>query len=181
MITLYKSLVIPILAHCSVLWSPSAVGLIQRLEEIQKSFLKQIKGTPKKYWQSLKQLKIYSLQRRRERYCIIYHWKILENRVPNINDAFKSKDHPRLGRMCISKYTGPNNTKLRDSTLTIKGAKLFNAMPKNIRNLKNIPVDKFKNALDTYLKTVPDEPQIRGYTGCRRVDSNSILDMKSLC
>ena len=45
----------------------------------------------------------------------------------------------------------------------------------------NIPVDKFKNALDTYLKTVPDEPQIRGYTGCRRVDSNSILDMKSLC
>ena len=97
------------LEYCSVLWSPSAVGLIQRLEEIQKSFLKQIKGTPKKYWESLKQLKIYSLQRRRERYCIIYHWKILENRVPNINDAFKSKDHPRLGRMCISKYTGIPN------------------------------------------------------------------------
>ena len=81
--------------------------------------------------------------------------------------------------MCISKYTGPNNTKQRDRILTIQGATLFNAMPKNIRNLKNIPVDKFKNALDTYLKTVPDEPQIRGYTG--RVYSNSILDMKSLC
>ena len=103
----------------------------------------------------------------------------MENLVPNINDGFKSKDHPRLGRTCISKYTGPNNTKLRDRILTIQGATLFNAMPKNIRNLKNIPVDKFKNALDTYLKTVPDEPQIRGYTG--RVDSNSILDMKSLC
>ena len=86
-----------------------------------------------------------------------------------------------IGRMCISKYTSPNNTKLWDSTLTIQGAKLFNAMPKNIRNLKNIPVEKFKNELDTYLKTVPDEPQIRGYTGCRRVDSNSILDKKSLC
>ena len=53
MITLYKSLVIPILKYCSVLWSPSAVELIQRLEEIQKSFLKQIKGTPKNYWESL--------------------------------------------------------------------------------------------------------------------------------
>ena len=181
MITLYKSLVIPILEYCSVLWSPSAVGLIQRLEEIQKSFLKQIKGTPQNYWESLKQLKIYSLQRRRERYRIIYTWKILENLVPNVNDCFKHKDHPRLGRLCVSKYAGPNNSRLRDSTLNIQGAKLFNAMPKNIRNLKNIPVEKFKNALDKHLQTIPDEPQIRGYTGCRRVDSNSILDMKSLC
>ena len=50
--------------------------------------------------------------------------------------------------MCVSKYAGPDNSRLRDSTLTIQGAKLFNAMQKNIRNLKNIPVDKFKNALD---------------------------------
>ena len=46
MITLYKSLVIPILEYCSVLWSPNAVGLIQRLEDIQKSFLRKINGTP---------------------------------------------------------------------------------------------------------------------------------------
>ncbi|MEM6738267.1 MAG: reverse transcriptase family protein, partial [Bacteroidota bacterium] len=181
MLTLYKSLVIPILEYCSVLWSPGSVGLIQRLEEIQKSFLKQIRGTSQNYWESLMQLKIYSLQRRRERYRIIYTWKILESIVPNINDSFKAKEHPRLGRMCVTKYIGPNNSKLRDSTLAIQGAKLFNAMPKCIRNLKNVPVDKFKTALDKHLKTIPDEPQIRGYTGCRRVDSNSILDMKSLC
>ena len=87
-----------------------------------------------------------------------------------------------LGRMCVTKYIGLNNSKLCDScALAIQGAKLFNAMPKCIRNLKNVPVDKFKTALDKHLKTIPDEPQIRGYTGCRRVDSNSILDMKSLC
>ena len=72
MITLYKSLVIPILEYCLVLWSPNAVGLIQRLEEIQKSYLKQIRGAPQNYWESLKHFKIYSLQRRRERYRIIY-------------------------------------------------------------------------------------------------------------
>ena len=86
-----------------------------------------------------------------------------------VNGCFKYKDHPRLGRMCVSKYAGPDNSRSRDSTLTIQGAKLFNAMQKNIRNLKNIPVDKFKNALDKHLQTIPDEPQIRGYTGCRRV------------
>ena len=75
MITLYKSLVIPILEYCLVLWSPNAAGLIQRLEEIQKSYLKQIKGAPQNYWETLKYFKIYSLQRRRECYRIIYTWK----------------------------------------------------------------------------------------------------------
>ena len=66
MITLYKSLVIPILEYCSVLWSPNTVGLIQRLEDVQKSFLRKIKSTPHNYWECLKQCKIYSQQRGRE-------------------------------------------------------------------------------------------------------------------
>ena len=181
MITLYKSLVIPIVEYCSVLWSPSAVSLIQRLEEIQKSFLKQIKGTPRNYWECLKEMKMYSLQRRRERYRIIYTWKILEHLVPNVNGGIKFKDNPRLGRKCVLTYAAPKTSKLRHSTLSVQGAKLFNAMPKNIRNLKNMSVEKFKNALDTHLKTIPDEPQIHGYTACRRANSNSIIDMKTVC
>ena len=35
--------------------------------------------------------------------------------------------------------------------------------------------------LDTYLKLIPDEPQIHWYTGCRRDNSNSILDIKNIC
>ena len=61
MITLYKSLVNPILEYCSVLWSPNAVGLVQRLEEIQRSYLKKINGISNNYWDCLKQTKIYSL------------------------------------------------------------------------------------------------------------------------
>ena len=38
------------------------------------------------YWQTLHELKIYSLERRHERYGIIYMWKILEGLVPNINN-----------------------------------------------------------------------------------------------
>ena len=176
MITLYKSLVIPVIEYCSVLWSPSGVSSIQRLEEIQKSFLKRITGTPNNYWDCLKKLKLYSLQRRRERYRILYTWKIAENLVPNINNKFQFKELPRLGRMCVCTHS----SKLHDSTLVVQGAKLFNSMPKSIRDMKNVTVEKFKNSLDRHLSSIPDEPQIHGYTGCRRADSNSILDMKTV-
>ena len=64
MMTLYKSLVIPIIEYCSVLWSPKATGLIQKLESIQWSFLRKIKGSHgKNYWECLKSMKVYLLQR----------------------------------------------------------------------------------------------------------------------
>ena len=44
MFTLYKSLAIQILEYCSIQWNPPySVGFIQRIEEIQKTFLKKIK------------------------------------------------------------------------------------------------------------------------------------------
>ena len=38
-------------------------------------------------------------------------------------------------------------------------------------------VDMFKRRLDKYLSTIPDEPQVLGYTAQRRADSNSVLHM----
>ena len=38
-------------------------------------------------------------------------------------------------------------------------------------------VDTFKRCLDKYLRMVPDEPHISGYTVLRRADSNSLFDM----
>ena len=178
MITLYKSLVIPVLEYCSVLWNPTAVGQIRQIEEIQKSYVRSINGMrDKNYWDCLKGMKMYSLQRRRERYRIIYVWKILENLVPNINNTLTTKENPRLGRLCNIVVSDPKNRRIRDSTLPIQGAKLFNTLPKHIRNMKNVPLNKFKGALDTFLNLIPDEPQITGYTACRRASSNSIIDM----
>ena len=149
---------------------------------MQRSFLRKITGTSNNYWEHLKHLKVYSLQRRRERYQIIYMWKILENLVPNINSSIKSKEHPRLGRLCISSVAdNPKTSSLRNNTLLFKGVKLFNSLPKQIRELKNVTIEKFKKALDEHLRNIPDEPQIIGYTGCRRADTNSIIHMSKLC
>ena len=181
LLILYKSLVIPILEYCSVLWSPSTVGLIQSLEAIQWSFIRKVRHNYcDDYWECLKKMKIYSLQRRRERYRIIYIWKILEGMVPNPNKKVVSSYNARRGRLCVVQNlmnTGTLST-IYDASLAVQGVKLFNSMPMQVRNMTNVPVEKFKKVLDHHLATVPDEPQICGYTASRRADTNSLLDMQ---
>ena len=85
MMTLFKSLVLSRLDYGSQLWSPTKIHQIIMIEKIQKAFTKHIKGFSSfSYQERLSNLQIYSLQRRRERYIIIYVWKILENLVPNL-------------------------------------------------------------------------------------------------
>ena len=86
MMTLFKSLVLPRLDYGSQLWSPHLVKHIDQLEKIQRSFIKHITGMQSlEVSERLVSLKLYSLQRRRERYCIIYVWKIIEGLVPNFS------------------------------------------------------------------------------------------------
>ena len=104
MLTLYKSLVLPILEYCLVLWCPLSVGNKQKIEAVKWSLIRKIAGIRNmNYWQTLHELKIYSLERRRERYRIIYMWKILEGLVPNINKkGVQSFENHRQGRKCIT-------------------------------------------------------------------------------
>ena len=44
------------------------------------------------------------------------------------------------------------------------GPKLWNSLPKNVRNVKNCGIDHFKEALDNFLSKVPDEPKTDGLT-----------------
>ena len=101
MLTLWKTLVLPIDEYCAVLWSPTKVGHIQQIESLQWSFLRKIRGCRSSYWESLTQYNIYSLQRRRERYQIIYIWKILDGQCPNIQNAVQACMHIRDGRKCV--------------------------------------------------------------------------------
>ena len=111
---------------------------------------------------------------------ILYVWKIIEGIVPNISDTdgIETKSHVRHGRKCIvpivkrSLYAGAIEASLR-----VHGTKLFNAMPRSIRNLTGCTKEEFKSKLDEVLWKVPDEPQLRRYTSYRRADSNSIIDM----
>ena len=187
MILLWKSLVLSKLDYCSQLWSPTAKGDIQKLEMVQRSFIRKIDDVRNlDYWNQLETLKLYSLERRRERYMIIYIWRILEKQVPDFTSGkiYAINEGGRLGRKCNSpliKNNAPSEIKnIRYACLSVKGPRLFNILPVELRNLKNISVKAFKRTLDRYLATVPDEPLIPGYTAMRRADSNSLLDMISV-
>lgn len=183
MITLWRALIQPVLDYCCQLWSPSTVGQVQALEGVQASFLNKINSmSNKNYWQQLQALKLYSVERRRERYIVIYIWKVLEGIVPNFGiTPVSSRRH---GRTCLVphiKTSAPVKVQnLRFASLAVNGPRLFNSMPQNVRNMSCCTIDTFKIALDKYLSLVPDEPRLRKLVRFCSESSNSLICMKPL-
>ena len=138
-------------------WSPSKVSMIQQIEALQWSYLRKSKcEVPLKYWEMLKYSKLYSLQRRRERYRIIYIWKVIKKKVPNINNSIECYYHIRHGRKCKTVHvTKSIFGTLKESSLLVNGSKLFNILPKHARDLTDVSIDKFKTTLDQFLQKVP--------------------------
>ena len=186
MLTLWQALVQPIMDYCSQLWSPQKKGEIQRLEAVQRSFTRQIEGMKLlNYWDRLKKLKMYSQQRRRDRYRAIYIWKVIENLVPDpTNSELQSYLSERTGRKCKRRALpsrAPEKVKsLLTASLSYEGPRIFNSLPKHTRNLSGCSVEKFKASLDKFLTILPDEPPVPGYTASCRAASNSIPDQVDL-
>ena len=166
---------------------PCKSGEMEKIENLQKQFTKRIPEVKHlNYWDRLKKLKMLSQERRMERYRIIYTWKILERKSPNCGIVFKN--HERLGRLCDIPNIKTNSRKaiqtLRENSFQIHGPKLFNSLPKQIRNTKGCSIDEFKTKLDLFLEKIPDEPKCDGYTpsACNQVTarpSNSIIDQST--
>ena len=174
MMMLFKTYVRSITEYCCALWSPHLQCDIIMIESIQRSFTAKIAGYKHlSYWERLKQLDLYSLQRRRERYRIILVWKIYYGKIPNsVNISFQHS--PRRGVTCLrplggSKYKSVNT--MRFHSFASVASALYNAVPHDIKSIPTLP--KFKAALDRFLHTVPDTPPTPGYTGA---NGNSILE-----
>ena len=128
---MWKSLVQGHIDYCSQLYFPNQSRELEKLENLQKTFTKKISEVSHlDYWTRLKQLKMYSQQRRSERYKIIYTWKILEGLVPNCGINQTNSD--RRGRSCIIPTSrGSTSVKnLREQSFQVMGPKLFNILPK---------------------------------------------------
>jgi hypothetical protein len=53
---------------------------------------------------------------------------------------------------------------MRDCSFQVNGARIFNSLPKSVRNLTRTSIDDFKSKLDKYLETLPHEPKLTNYT-----------------
>ena len=173
MLTLYRSLVLSKIDYCSVLWCPNDLSDLRKLEGIQSNFTLRMtcarteSGNRRDYWQRLNHLGLYSIQRRFERYVVIYVWKILHSIVHNPGLEFRNEAQvqSRHGLKClIPRY----QSKLRENSFLVRGPNLFNSLPKDLREYpfdytihQQQAVNNFKRALDEYLSFIPDEPSLR--------------------
>jgi hypothetical protein len=188
MLTLWKQLIQPVIDYCSPLWIPHKQKDLNRLEAVQRSFTSKItKVEGMGYYDRLKALRLYSIQRRFERFMIINVWKILEGYSVNINGKIASKltmrNQARIGRMCYYKVPNRMGGQMMQTaafnSFTCRAPRLFNQMPREIREIKHVPqlsvtanILRFKSQLDKYLSCVPDKPLINGYPHC---GDNSLL------
>ena len=182
MLKMWKSLVLPIIDYCSVLVAPTKKGEIADIERLQRMFTAKIEEVKHlDYWNRLEALKLYSLQRRHERYIIIYTWKIMEGLVPNFTlNPINYFINDRKGIRCaIPHIKGQGRIKrLRETSLALRGPRLFNELPKEVNMLRGVSTETFKAALDKHLSKVADRPVLLGYFEEEGGTSNSLLERK---
>ena len=109
------------------------------------------------YWERLQDMQLYSQERRRERYMLIFLWKISQGMVSGYQVMFSNS--PRRGRLIV-----PNQIvakapamvrRAREASLAVKGARLFNLLPATIRNIDSDNVEIFKKELEQISKLGP--------------------------
>lgn len=185
--SIYKTLVVPHVDYCSQLWMPTNATGILTIEKLQQNYFNRIPSLKHlNYWQKLKQMKMISLQRRQERYRVLYVWKTLQGLVPNCGITVQNTPEDRVGRTCRIPRINTGATaaakSLREQSFQVNGAQLFNSLPPFLRNMTTCSLDEFKERLDKYLERVPDEPSVAGLTpGACTPDgrpSNSLLHQR---
>ena len=176
MLVLLKSLVQPHLDYCSQLWSPATQAQINKIEHVQRSVVKQIWDPAMaglSYWDKLKYLRLYSQERRRERYQILFIWKISQGLVSGYQIPFSHNS--RTGRWAVPTPLVKNAPSVvraaKEKSLRVKGCQLFNLLPAVLRNADHGDILMFKNNLDHYLCSVPDQPTTSGLSRAARTNS----------
>ena len=117
---------------------------MEKVQNLQKIFKKLPEVKYLNYCERLAHLKIYSQQRRMERYRVIYAWKILEGLIPNC--GLQETISTRRGReikIPLVKGSGRIKT-LREGSFQIHGGKLFDSLPNKLRDLTKISIEDFK-------------------------------------
>ena len=163
---MFNSFIRSKLDYCSIIWNPDKKEEIDKIERIQRNFTSKIKGLEEKnYHERLRILKLYSLERRRERFLIINAWQQIEGKKENVLKLETGK----VGRRrCLKSSIIPTiiNDKYRtiiQNSTARQMERLFNALPYELQNITNVETDTFKKHLDDWLRTIPDTPKIDSY------------------
>ena len=88
----------------------------------------------------------------------------LECQVPNFSPPIRSRTSDRRGRACITSHVGVGRLgTLAYNSFRWRAIRIFNQLPRFLRNTTVCSVYSFKKKLDLYLSTVPDIPCTTGF------------------
>ena len=159
---------------------------MNKLEAVQRTYTFRTDGMDKlDYWQRLQVMNLQSIQRRHERYKIIYLWKIINGLVPQCDVQWTVNE--RRGTMItIPTIKSKHSTmvvNMRESSLAVHGGGIYNMLPAHIRNFRGT-LTEFKTSLDIFLSQIPDNPATNGMvpdpvtrSNVTKVrDSNALID-----
>lgn len=178
MLTLRKTLVLPKLEYCCLVWSPHKTQDITTLEALQKTFTGKVQGVHNlTYWEKLRHFKLYFLQRRREWYIIIYIWKIPQS-TPNMDMGFQESIHPKRGRVCYLWGTArycetPKSTNINKELFLSQWNSPVQLPASRPPNFYWYQTRELKSKLAKWLNTIPVEPLTPGYSSSHR---NTLLE-----
>ena len=180
---MFKTLLTPHIDYNSQLYLPIECSEIQQRKKIQRDYFIKIPALcGLSYWEQIDKMNMLSLQRRLERYRIIYSWKVLENLVPNCGiQEVKASAESRQGRRLVVPDVDRKaaTAKQLDQVFQVHEPKLFNCLPARIRNLSKVGLDEFKSALDKWLESIPDQPKIDGPTPWNTGPVRSLLQFNN--
>ena len=147
------------LTHCCIVWSPMQQTLIYELVKIQKTFTKKIRGMEElDYHKRLKSLGMYSLERWRDRYMIIYRWQQLvrlKEKVLKLEASSRGTSRTIMPKKppfrVEDRRLGTANKTILYNSPSSKVHHLFNSLPRRLRNMTGVSTDTFKDHLDRWL------------------------------
>ena len=131
------------------LYFPYKFSEMEKIENLQKMNTKKFPDIKHlNYWERLQSLKLLSQERRMERYRCIYIWKIIEGISPNCGiEVTTSERRGREAKVPQNKGSGRISS-IREASFQVHGPRLFNYLPKKLRNLTRISPEYFKIKLD---------------------------------
>ena len=115
------------------------------------------------YSKRLVSLKLYSPQKRRKRYCIIYVWKIIQGLVPNFSKPIVCSYSEHRGKSCIASHV--NLGRLWSLAYNSFRWRVNTPFQCNAQRCISSCSDvSFKSILDCYLKNIVDLPGRPGFS-----------------
>ena len=89
--------------------------------------------------------------------------------VPDIDGTMwhkiKIRKYARHGTQCVIQYLTNRNQaqSLQKNAITVFWPRLYNSLPKYLRDIESVKTEKLKFVLDKFLELIPDEPKIPNF------------------